>query len=184
MRKNGLIPIKKIADKIVLVRGEKVMFDTDLAELYQVETKVLNQAVKRNLHRFPEDFMFQLSKKEMKNLKSQIVTSSWGGARKLPYVFTEQGIAMLSSVLNSKIAINVNIQIIRVFTQMRRALLTHKDIIFKLQQLERKMLKHDANSKKLEGDIQRIFELLKSLISQPKLPPMKKVGYKHYPEKK
>jgi len=102
------------------------MLDRDLAELYDVETKVLNQAVKRNPDRFPADFMFQLTKKEIENLKSQIVTSSWGGVRKMPFAFTEQGVAMLSSVLKSEIAIRVNIQIIRILTRMRKMIITIK----------------------------------------------------------
>src|SRR5688572_10136793 len=103
-----------------------MMLDRDLAELYDVETKVLNQAVKRNPDRFPADFMFQLTKKEIENLKSQIVTSSWGGVRKMPFAFTEQGVAMLSSVLKSEIAIRVNIQIIRILTRMRKMIITIK----------------------------------------------------------
>lgn len=114
-----------VVSKIHTVRGHKVMLDSDLAELYQVETRVLNQAVKRNMRRFPEDFMFALTEEEWGNLKSQIVTSSWGGRRKLPLVFTEQGVAMLSSVLNSEMAVDVSIQIIRVFTKMRELLSTH-----------------------------------------------------------
>ena len=107
-----------VLNKIYFVRGQKVMLDTDLAALYQVETKVLNQAVKRNRSRFPKDFMFQLTRSEFKNLKSQFVTSSWGGIRKLPFAFTEQGVAMLSGVLKSRVAIRVHIQIIRVFARM------------------------------------------------------------------
>ena len=120
-------------NKIYLISGTKVMLDSDLAELYQVGTKRLNEQVKRNLGRFPEDFMFQLSKEQWENLKSQNATSSWGGRRTLPYVFTEQGVAMLSSVLNSNVAINVNIQIIRVFTKMREMLLTHRDLLFQME---------------------------------------------------
>ena len=116
------ISVDNIKSKIHEIRGQKVMLDRDLAELYQVETKVLNQAVKRNIKRFPEDFMFQLTKEELDNLKSQFVTSSWGGVRKLPYAFTEQGLAMLSGLLNSDIAIEVNINIMRAFVAMRQAI--------------------------------------------------------------
>ena len=119
---------QKILNKIYVIRGEKVMLDRDLAQLYNVETRVLNQSIKRNLNRFPKDFMFQLSEKEFKNLISQNVISSWGGTRKFPYAFTEQGVAMLSSVLNSETAIEVNIRIIRVFTKMRAFALTHNEI--------------------------------------------------------
>ena len=111
-----------IQRKIYEVRGVKVMLDKDLAELYQVEVRVLNQSVKRNIKRFPPDFMFQLTKEEWEDLKSQFVTSSWGGVRKLPYAFTEQGLAMLSGVLNSDIAINVNISIMRAFVAIRQGL--------------------------------------------------------------
>lgn len=111
-----------IQSKIYEIRGVKVMLDKDLAELYQVEVRALNQSVKRNIKRFPPDFMFQLTKEEWENLKSQFVTSSWGGSRKLPYAFTEQGLAMLSGVLNSDIAINVNISIMRAFVAIRQGL--------------------------------------------------------------
>ncbi len=120
---NLLIPDEIITNKIYLIRNQKVMLDSHLAELYQVETKRLKEQVKRNLNRFPEDFMFELTKNEYENLRSQFATSSWGGSRYLPLVFTEQGVAMLSSVLNSDRAIAVNIRIIRIFTKMR-ALLT------------------------------------------------------------
>jgi len=125
---NELIPIERIERKIYSIRDKKVMLDRDLAELYDVETKALNQAVKRNIDRFPEDFMFQLSYKEFTDLKSQIVTSSWGGVRKLPYAFTELCVAMLSSVLNSKRAIQVNIQIMRVFTKLRSMLREYEEL--------------------------------------------------------
>lgn len=115
-----MLPTVIIQQKIYEIRGEKVMLDKDLASLYQMEVKRLNEAVKRNIRRFPADFMFQLSKEEWSNLKSQFATSSWGGVRKLPYAFTEQGVAMLSSVLNSEIAIEVNISIMRTFVAVRQ----------------------------------------------------------------
>jgi hypothetical protein len=137
--------LQKIEQKIYELRGQKVMLDFDLAELYEVETKVLNQAVKRNTDRFPIDFMFQLSKKEFEILKSQIVTSSWGGTRKLPYAFTEQGVAMLSSVLRSDKAINVNIAIMRAFVLMRQYALGYKELADKIAKLERKYNKKFAD---------------------------------------
>jgi hypothetical protein len=155
------IPDTKIIDKIYIIRNQKVMLDRDLAELYGVETRILNQAVKRNLKRFPEDFMFQLTSEEQTNLISQNVISSWGGTRKPALVFTEQGVAMLSSVLNSEKAIEVNIQIIRIFTRIREALLTHKDILLQLEKLERQSSKHNT-------EIQYIFDVLKKLIEKPK----------------
>ncbi len=153
--------VPALADEVVMrrihtVRGHRVMLDSDLAELYQVETRVLNQAVRRNQARFPEDFMFELTNEEWEILKSQIVTSSWGGRRKLPLVFTEQGVAMLSSVLNSEAAIAVNIQVIRVFTKMRELLANHKDILLALERLKGTV---DHNSR----DIKVIFKLLKRM---------------------
>ena len=146
------------------------MLDRDLALLYNVMTRNLNKAVSRNLMRFPKDFMFQLTQKEFKNLMFQIGTSSWGGTRKMPYVFTEQGVAMLSSILNSERAILVNIHIIRVFTRMRQLLLTHKNVLLKLEKLERKAVQHG-------GDITLIFKYLKELLIQ-KSEPLRRIGFK------
>jgi hypothetical protein len=123
-----IIPQVTIESRIHLIRGKKVMLDRDLAELYGVETRTLNQAVQRNLNRFPSDFMFQLSKVELDNLKSQIVISNWGGTRKLPYAFTENGVAMLSSVLNSDRAVMVNIQIMRAFTRIRNLVTDYSEL--------------------------------------------------------
>jgi hypothetical protein len=160
MKKLITIPIETIRQKIYLIRGEKVMFDNDLAELYGVETKVLNLAVKRNKDRFPADFMFQLNKREFEILRFQIVTSSYGGRRYAPYVFTEQGVAMLSGVLYSKRAILVNIQIMRTFTQLRKMLATHKELREKIEAMERKYDKR----------FRAIFETLKLLIKEDKQP--------------
>lgn len=157
-----------------MVRGEKVMLDKDLAEMYGVETKQLKRQVKRNIDRFPKDFMFTLSKKELENLRSQIGTSSWGGTRYMPMAFTEQGVAMLSSVLNSNTAIEVNIRIIRVFTRLREYALTHKDILLQLGKLEKEV---KGNSK----DIENIFMVLKELIEKQSKPsPRNKIGFKSY----
>jgi len=142
--------------KIYLIGGRKVMLDMDLAELFGVETKQLKRAVRRNEKRFPPDFMFELSQDELENLRSQFGTSSWGGVRYLPMAFTEQGVAMLSSVLNSDRAILVNIQIIRIFTKMQEMLMSHKDIIDKLSQIEYKLADHDDK-------ILLIFKYLKQL---------------------
>jgi hypothetical protein len=156
--------------KIYLIRGQKVMLDEDLAELYQVATGRLNEQVKRNIDRFPEDFMFQLTEGEFKNLKSQNATSSWGGRRKLPSAFTEHGVLMLSSVLNSGRAVAVNIQIMRIYTKMRELLLTHKDILLKLEQLEKQVMQNSQ-------DIQMIFTALKELLNPPQ-PPRQMIGFK------
>ena len=169
----ALVAEQKILNRIYVIRGEKVILDKDLAEMYGVETKVFNQAVKRNIERFPKDFMFALSKKEWQNLRSQFVTSSWGGSRYEPSVFTEQGVAMLSSILNSKTAIEVNIRIIRVFTKMREYALTHKEILFQLAKLEKEV---KGNSK----DIENIFIVLKELLEkESKLAPRNKIGFKN-----
>ena len=135
-----IVPAERIEHSIFLLRGQKVMLDGDLAALYEVEVKVLNQAVRRNIDRFPEDFMFQLSPEEFDYLRSQSVTSSpgWGGRRYPPYAFTEQGVAMLSSVLRSKRAVQVNIEIMRAFVRLRRMLGSHADLARKLEALEKK----------------------------------------------
>ncbi|MEO5908999.1 MAG: ORF6N domain-containing protein [Ginsengibacter sp.] len=158
------LPIVKVSEenileKIYVIRGLKVMLDRDLAEMYGVEVKRLNQAVKRNSTRFPEDFMFQISFEEFKNLKSQIVTSSWGGTRKPPNAFTEQGVAMLSSVLNSETAIQVNIQIIRLFTKMKQLILDNKDLWMKIEKIEQHLVKNDE-------EIKTVFDYLKKLLIQ------------------
>lgn len=155
------IPQEIIQNKIYLIRGQKIMLDSDLAELYKVETRALNQQVKRNEARFPEDFMFQLTTEEWKNLKSQNVTSSWGGRRKLPYVFTEHGVLMLSSVLNSERAMAVNIHIMRVYTKMRELILTNQDILKKLNKLE-------STDKKQGQQIDVIFKYIQQLENNNK----------------
>src|SRR5882762_8574231 len=143
--KSMVVTDEMIVTKIYFIRGQKVMLDEDLAELYQVATKRLNEQVKRNIYRFPEDFMFQLTEEEFENLKSQNATSSWGGRRKLPSAFTEHGVLMLSSVLSSERAIAVNIQIMRIYTKMRELLMTNQEILLKLEQLERKVDGHDED---------------------------------------
>lgn len=176
-----LVAEQKILNKIYIIRGEKIMLDKDLAEMYGVETRVLNQGIKRNLARFPKDFMFKLSDKEFQNLISQNVTSSWGGTRKLPYAFTEQGVAMLSSILNSKIAIEVNIRIIRVFTKMREFALTHNEILMQLARLEKEVSSINRNTERNTKDIENIFTVLKELIEKDAKPaPRRKIGFKSY----
>jgi len=164
-------------NKIYLVRGQKIMLDRDLAELYQVETRALNQAVRRNIDRFPKDFMFQLTQNEFDNWKSQFVISNSEkmGLRKRPLAFTEQGVSMLSGVLNSETAIRVHIQIIRVFAKMKELLITHKDILLQLEKIERKLTGHDE-------DIALIFQYLKQLLNPPQ-PPRRKIGFRRKGEK-
>lgn len=159
-----------IMSKIYELRGEKVMLDSDLAELYGVDTKRLNEQVKRNFDRFPGDFMFQLTREQWENLKSQKATSSWGGRRTLPYVFTEQGVAMLSSVLKSRVAIKVNIQIIRVFTKMRELLLSHKDLLIEMEVIRNKISGHDEK-------IETIFNYLRQFV-KGNTKPRTKIGFK------
>jgi hypothetical protein len=164
------IPDEVVISKIYYIRNQKVMLDSDLAELYEVETRVLNQQVKRNLERFPEDFMFQLTKIEWENLKSQNTTSSWGGRRKLPYVFTEHGVLMLSSALNSKKAIAVNIQIMRIFTKLREMLTDNLSVKLEIEEIKKKLTNHSKN-------IELVFNYLDELIEK-KDKPRTKIGYK------
>ncbi|MBI4848244.1 MAG: ORF6N domain-containing protein [Nitrospirae bacterium] len=184
------MPIEVIERKILLIRGQKVMLDSDLAELYGVETFNLNKAVKRNSERFPDDFMFQLTKEETDSLRFQIgilktgeqsrsqsgeIKSGRGQHRKyLPYVFTEQGVAMLSSVLHSKRAIQVNIAIMRTFVKLKEMLSTNQELAYKLAQLEQKMEKHD-------GEIKVIFDAIRQLMV-PLETKKKKIGFKREKE--
>jgi len=162
MKSTSLVPIERIQKCIYVIRGRKVMLDSDLAGLYGVATKVLLQAVKRNIERFPPDFMFQLSAGEFKILRSQIVTSSWGGRRYAPCAFTEQGVAMLSSVLRSKRAIEINIAIMRVFVHLRQVLADNAA-------LRKKLEEHDEK-------IKYIFNILGQMLQEPKNP-KKRIGY-------
>ncbi len=167
-----IVVVESVENNIYMLRGQKVMLSTHLANLYGVEPKVLIQAVKRNIERFPKDFMFLLTDQEVTILKSQIVTSRWGGSRRAnPYAFTEQGIAMLSSVLNSKRAIQVNIAIMRAFVKLREIISTHKELAHKLAELENKVDKHDK-------DIGLIFEAIRQLMEPPPEKPKQLIGFK------
>jgi len=165
-----MIPDEVVISKIYLIRGQKVMIDKDLAELYGVETKQLKRQVRRNIERFPEDFMLELNKEEFDNLRSQIGTSRWGGTRYAPMAFTEQGVAQLSTVLSSERAIQVNIGIIRIFTKVRKMLLTHKDLLLKMEKIDRELAKQGKS-------IKIIFEYLNQLIAE-KEKPSRQIGYK------
>jgi len=161
-----------IEGKIYMIRGHKVMLSTDLAELYGVEPKVLIQAVKRNSERFPSDFMFMLTNQEFANLKSQIVTSSWGGIRRAnPYAFTEKGVAMLSSVLRSKRAVQVNIAIMRAFVKLREMLATHKDLARKLEEME----------KNYDAQFKVVFDAIRELMTPPDTK-KRKIGFRREKE--
>jgi hypothetical protein len=174
---SALVP-EFIERRILIIRGQKVLLSMDLAKLYAVQHKVLMQAVRRNIERFPRDFMFQLTRDELGNLKSQFVTSSgagrhgakgsqWGGIRKLPYAFTEQGVAMLSGVLNSKRAVAVNIEIMRAFVHLREILSTHKDLARKLEELEQKY----------DKQFRVVFEAIRQLMAPPEPIPKRRIGF-------
>ena len=169
-----LLPDEALINKICFIRGQKVMLDRDLAELYGIETKVLKQAVKRNISRFPSDFMFELTNTEFENLRSQFVTSSWGGTRYVPMAFTEQGIIMLSSVLGSQRAVDVNIRVVRLFIRLREIVSSNKEILQKLTELEKRM---DATNE----DVRNIFAVLRELVNPPQSSPepqREQIGYK------
>ena len=172
--KQAVVPLQRIESDILLMRGQKIMLSTHLAELYEVEPRVLVQAVKRNIERFPGDFMFQLSAEEFANLKSQFVTSSWGGIRRAaPYAFTEQGVAMLSSVLRSDRAIHVNIEIMRAFVRLRQMLASNTELARKLAALESK---YDAQFK-------IVFDAIRELMAPPHPKKKRPIGFAPWEEK-
>ncbi len=172
--RRAAIPAERIERSILVLRGHKVLLDADLARLYGVETKVLLQALKRNPDRFPKDFMFQLTDQEFRNLRSQFVTSSWGGRRYAPYVFTEQGVAMLSSVLNSPRAIAVNIEIMRAFVRLREMIASNKELARRLDELEarieRKLSTHDQA-------IAGILDAIRALMHTPEPTKKRRIGF-------
>ena len=166
-RERGMIPAERIEQCILMVRGHKVLLDKDLAQLYGVMTRALNKAVSRNLDRFPDDFMFSLTREEFRNLMFQNGTSSWGGRRKLPRAFTEQGVAMLSSVLRSPRAVRVNIEIMRAFVRLRQILASHADLAERLEELEQK---YDAQ-------FRVVFDAIRELMAPPPEPLRKRIGF-------
>jgi hypothetical protein len=168
VKKDPRRPIAEaIAGRIVMLRSERVLLDADLAQLYGVETKTLNRAVKRHRDRFPPDFMFQLTGEEAGNLRYQFGTSSWGGRRHLPRAFTEQGVAMLSSVLHSKRAVMVNVEIMRAFVRIRRILATHADLARKLAALE----------KRYDAQFRAVFDAIRELMAPPEPPRKRRIGF-------
>jgi hypothetical protein len=172
MDDQSLLSEETISNKIYFIRGQKVLLDFDLAHLYGVETRRLNEQVKRNISRFPSDFMFQLTEIELENLMSQIATSSWGGIRKLPFAFTEHGILMLSSVLKSDKAIQTNIQIMRIFTKVRQMLLDTNEIKVDILHIQKKLENHDKN-------IELVFSYLDELTEKKEDGSKRvKIGYK------
>jgi phage regulator Rha-like protein len=162
-----LVPDERIEQGILLIRDQKVMLDEDLAEIYGVTTKRLNEQVKRNLDRFPADFMFQLSKEEYAQLRSQFATSRWGGRRYPPFAFTEHGTVMLASVLNSPVAVQASIQVVRAFIRLREIMATHKELARKLSALE----------KKYDERFQVVFEAIRKLMESPSGKPKRKIGF-------
>lgn len=173
----SIVPVERIQNRILLIRGEKVMLDSDLAALYEVQTKVLIQAVKRHIDRFPDDFMFQLTKEEFGFLRSQVVTSKAsgrGGRRYPPYAFTEHGVSMLSSVLNSPRAIQVNIQIVRTFTKLRKMLASHADLERRIARLE----------KKYDAQFKIVFDAIRELMVPPEPKNKTQIGYLSEAKKK
>lgn len=165
----ALVPTERVLSAIVLIRGEKVLLDVSLAEMYGVETRVLVQAVKRNLARFPADFMFQLSAEEFDDLRSQtVISSSWGGRRTPPYAFTEQGVAMLSSVLRSRRAVSVNVEIMRAFVRLRRMAEEHRDL----------MLRIDALESRYDQQFATVFDAIRALISE-QTRPRRRIGFRN-----
>jgi phage regulator Rha-like protein len=176
----ALVLEQKILNRIYVVRGEKIMLDRDLAELYGIETRALKQAVKRNIERFPRDFMFGMNSKEIEWMVSQNVIPSksyFGGSA--PFCFTEQGVTMLSCILNSETAIEVNIRVVRVFVKMREFAMTHKEILAQLSKLEKEVSNNSSNTEKNRKDIDNIFMVLKELIEKHSTPPPRnKIGFK------
>jgi len=189
MSKSSLLPLETITHRILLLREQKVLLDADLATLYGVETKVLLQAVKRNLERFPEDFMFQLTNQEFNVLRSQSVTSSsealetlrWGGRRTAPYAFTEQGVAMLSSILSSPQAVQVNIAIMRAFVKLRELAMTHHDLAKQLNALEEKTealsMQHDTFARNARAQLKQVFDAIRELMTPPEPQKKRPIGF-------
>ena len=164
----SLVPSERIEQSILLIQGQKVMLDSDLASIYGVTTKRLNEQVRRNGDRFPADFMFQLSNEEFQNLRSQFATSSWGGRRTPPFAFTEHGAIMLASILNSPIAIRASVEVVRAFVHLREILIAHKDLAQKLNELE----------KKYDDQFKVVFEAIRQLMIPPEPEKKTKIGFR------
>ncbi|MHB9036138.1 MAG: ORF6N domain-containing protein [Armatimonadota bacterium] len=166
----NIVPIESIAQSIQLLRGQKVILDADLARLYGVETRAFNQAVKRNISRFPSDFMFQLTSEEFDNLISQSVTSSWGGRRKLPYAFTEHGAVMAATILSSPRAVDVSVYVVRAFVQLREVLSTHAELSQKIDELNGRLDVHDE-------EIALLVDAIRNLLAPPESP-HRRIGFR------
>lgn len=174
------IATEAVSDTIRLIRGQKVILDADLAALYGVETRRLNEQVRRNRTRFPEDFIFEMTEDEFANLKSQFATSSWGGRRKLPIVFTEHGAIMAATVLNTPRAVEVSVYVVRAFVQLRELMAGHRDLSKRLDDLEHKTealaLSHDTFSRNTRAQLKQVFDALRELMTPPD-PPKRPIGF-------
>ena len=170
---DSVVPLERIENKIYLIRGQKVLLDTDLAELYGVSTRRLNEQVRRNLDRFPNDFAFVLTPKEFANLKSHFATSSWGGRRKLPWAFTEHGAIQAANVLNSPRAIAMGIYVVRAFVQLREVLASNKDLARKLAALERSLVALDLKTRR---QFKEVYEAIRALMNPPP-PKRRSIGF-------
>lgn len=183
----GLLPLEAITQRIFVLREQKVLLDSDLATLYGVETRRLNEQVRRNRERFPQDFIFELDADEFRNLKSQFATSSWGGRRKLPLAFTEHGAIMAATVLNSPRAVEVSVYVVRAFVRLRELAATHQDLAKRLGELEEKTealaLQHETFSHNTRAQLKQVFEAIRQLMAPPD-PPRRPIGFVTPPEKK
>ncbi|MFA7270921.1 MAG: ORF6N domain-containing protein [Sterolibacterium sp.] len=180
-KKQALQPVETIASRILVMRGQKVMIDADLAELYGVPTKRLNEQVRRNQDRFPADFIFELTADEFANLKSQFATSSWGGRRKLPLAFTEHGAIMTATVLNSPRAVEMSVYVVRAFVRLREVLASHKELSKRLDDLEQTTealaLRHDTFAHNTRAQLKQVFEAIRELMAPPPAPPKRPIGF-------
>ncbi len=174
MTNDAIVPLDGIAQRIIFLRGQKVLLDSDLADLFGVETRRLNEQVRRNRTKFPQDFIFELSPEEFSNLKSQTATSSWGGRRKLPTAFTEHGAIMAATVLNSPRAVEVSVYVVRAFVRLREMAATHAGLAQRLSELEDKTealaMSHDTFSRNTRNQLKQVFDALRELMTPPDLP--------------
>lgn len=184
---DDLLPLETITQHILVLRGQKVLLDSDLAALYGVETRRLNEQVRRNLGRFPEDFIFEINAEEMANLKSHFATSSWGGRRKLPLAFTEHGAIMAATVLKSPRAVEVSVYVVRAFIRLRELIVSNKELAHRLDELENKAdlmeLKHDTFAHNTRVQLKQVFEAIRELSAPPEPPKKRPIGFVSTDEK-
>lgn len=182
---DDLVPLETITQQIYLLRGQKVLLDADLAALYGVETRRLNEQVRRNIQRFPQDFMFELNTEEFANLMSQIATSSWGGRRKTPFAFTEHGAIMAATVLQSARAIEVSVYVVRAFVQLRGLMVSNRELSLRLTDLERRIelasLKQNVDKQQVDAQLKLVLGALRDLMKSPEPEPKRPIGFLHPP---